>query len=251
MKKIILIILCLALFAIPAAGCVSVNVPGLGGIGAGAGVTGRGSLEKFTFNVGDITELRVTLLCNVEFYTTQSDTVTFEVQSNLMDYITVEERNGVLTVRSARNINWTHGSTPTLTIGAPNLSNVIITGAGMFTAHDTITVDSFNIEFAGASTGKADFNVDRLSVNLAGAGSFTMTGFADKADFTLAGAGRIDALDLQTRIADVNLAGAGTVRVGCTDALSVIAAGVGTVEYRGTPTVDITRGGLVTVRQVN
>ena len=248
MKKAVLIIICLVLLTIPISGCVSVNI---GGGGWGSGVSGRGALETFTFDVGEITEIRVNTLSNIEHYTTHSDTVTLEIQPNLMQYITVVESNGILQVRATRNINWSGGNTPVLTVGAPNLNRVNLTGAGTFTAHDTITVDTFNIDFAGAGTGRANLDVSNVTVNVAGAADFTLTGNAEKADFILAGAGRIEALGLQTETANVNLSGAGTVRVSSSDSLSVNAAGVGTVEYRGSPKLDISRGGLVTVRSVD
>ena len=248
MKKAILIIICLALLMIPISGCVSVNV---GGIGWGGGVSGRGALETFTFNVGDITEIRVNILCNIEHYTTHLDTVTLEIQPNLMQYIRVEESNGILEIRATRNINWSGANAPVLTVGAPNLNKISLRGAGVFTANDTITVDTFNIDFAGAGSGSANLDVSNVTVNVAGAADFTLTGNAEKADFILAGAGRIEALGLQTETANVNLSGAGTVRVSSSDRLNVTAAGVGTVEYRGSPVLDISRGGLVTVRNVD
>ena len=251
MKKLILLIICVALLTMPISGCVSVSIGG-SGWGGGGGVSGRGALETFTFDVGDITEIRVAILCNIEHYVAHSDTVTLEIQPNLMQYITIEESNGVLEIRSNRNISWSgSGNTPVLTVGAPNLNRIHLTGAGTFTANDTITVDTFSIDIAGAGTGRANLDVDSVTVNLAGAGDFTLTGSADSADFVLAGAGRIEALDLQTQTANVNLSGAGTVRVSCSDRLTVSAAGVGTVEYRGSPTLDISRGGLVTVRNVD
>jgi hypothetical protein len=245
--KMVVLVLCVGMLAMFVSGCVSINLGG----GTGMGVTGRGDLETFTFNVGEITELRVTLLSNVEFHTTDSNTVTLEIQPNLMEYVTVEESRGVLTVRSTRNINWSRADTPVLTIGSSVLSSVSMTGAGNFTAHDTITVDSFDISFAGAGNGVIDFDVESVSISAAGAGNFTLSGNAENADISLSGAGRVDALELQTRFANVDMAGAGTVRISCSERLVISAAGVGTVEYRGNPSLDVSRGGLVTVRNVD
>jgi hypothetical protein len=246
--KMVVLVLCVGMLAMFVSGCVSVNFSG-GGVAAG--VTGRGELETFTFDVGEITELRVALLSNVEFFTTDSDTVTLEIQSNLMDYVTVEESGGVLTVRSTRNINWAGADTPVLTIGSSVLSRVNLAGAGNFTAHDTIAIDSFSIDFAGAGNAVMDLDVENVFISVAGAGNFTLSGNAENADVSLSGAGRVEALELQTRFANVNMAGAGTVRISCSERLVISAAGVGTVEYSGNPSLDISRGGLVTVRNVD
>ena len=247
MKKIIILALCVALTAVLLVGCVSIDFSPWGS----AGVAGRGSMEKFTFNVNEITEIRIEMLCNIIYYSAPSDTVTLEVQPNLMDYISVVESGGILTVRSTRNLNIGTGNTPVLTVSTPSLGRVFHAGAGRFNAVDTITGDSFSIHIAGAADGRATLDVQTLSVNLAGAGNLELSGTADSADIGMAGAGRLDAFELQTRSTSINLAGVGTVRISCSDDLSVTAGGVGTVEYRGSPTLDITRGGLVTVRQVD
>lgn len=252
MKKSGIIVLCIVLLIIPMMGCVSVSFGGVNS-GLGAGVTGRGSLEIFSFeNMGEIREIRVSILCNIEHFTTPSDIVTLEIQPNLIDYITVTESNGILEVRSNRSINWSSGSNiPILTIGSDVLSRVVLTGAGTFTAHDIIEVDTFDIEISGAANGQADLNVNSVNVRISGAGDVRLSGRADRADLTLAGAGRLEALELQTAVAFVNLAGAGTVRLSCSEHLTIVADGVGTVEYRGSPRRDISRSGLVSIRNID
>ena len=239
--------LCIVFAAVLITGCVSVNFAP----GAGGGVTGRGTPERFTYNVGEITEIHVEMLCNIEYYSAPSDTVTLEIHPNLHEYISVTESGGVLTVKTTRTISWSNNNAPVLTVSTPALTNVSLAGAGKFTGHDTITADSFSFVVSGAVSGSADFDVERLSVNIAGAGEYRMSGKAGKADFLLSGASSLDALSLQTRDADVNLSGAGTIKLNCSDNLRVTAAGVGAIEYRGSPSVDISRGGLVTLKKLD
>ena len=248
MKKILTIVLCITLAAVFLTGCVSINFSPF----AVGGVTGRGNLETFTFNVGEITEVRVELYCNIVYHSAPSNTVTFSVQPNLMEYITVEETDGVLTVRANRNINISNtANAPVLTVSTPSLTRLSHTGAGNFRTVDPISADSFTLNITGAANGNVTMNVNDLSLSIAGAGDLNLSGSADTADIRMTGAGRLEALELQTRVASINMAGAGSVKISCSDSLSVAAGGVGTVEYRGSPTLDVSRGGLVTVRQVS
>ena len=252
MKKKLLSALCLVLVAVLVSGCVIVDFTGPinAGFRGGAGIRGVGSMEVFTFEVGEITELLVGMTVNVNHHSTESDTITLEIQPNLINYVNIEEVNGVLTVDSIRTIQ-PSANLPVLTIGAPMLNRVVLSGAGSFTAVDPIVVEEFTLGLTGAFSGVAELDVDNLTVNLSGAGDLTLSGSADHADIILTGAGSVRALDLQTRTADIRLAGAGSVRIGCSEHLRVTGTGVGTVEYRGNPDLDITRGGLVTVRNVN
>ena len=155
-----------------------------------------------------------------------------------------------MTVRSTRNIHWSN-KTPILTVSTPALSRLRLSGAGTFTAHDPIVADSFALRLDGAATGRAELDVGSLSVEMSGAGDFELSGKAGSAKFDLAGAGKVDALSLKTADASINLAGVGTVRVSCSDSLSIKAGGMGTIEYRGDPKVELDKGGLVSVRKVD
>ena len=245
MKKIILLMLCAAVFAVSGSGCVSVNVD----LSADS-LMGRGDLVAYTFDIDDFTEIRIEILCNIEYFAKPSDTVTLEIQSNLIDYISITETDGVLVVRATRGISFPTGRSPILTVGSSMLDKVTLAGVGNFTAHDTINGDSFTINMAGAGRGEADVNVKNLYVSMSGAGDFSLSGTADIAELVLGGAGNIEAMSLQTRRADVILAGVGSVRLSCSENLRVSAGGVGSVEYKGSPNLDVSRGGLVSVRQV-
>jgi len=248
MKKITTITLCVVFAAVFLTACVSINFSPF----AGSGITGRGSLETFTFNVGEINEVRVELFCNIVYRSAPSDTVTLQIQPNLMEYVNVQESGGILTVNSTRNINIANtANAPVLTVSSPSLTRISHAGAGNLTTADPIVTDTFTLNISGAANGSVSLDVHDLSLNITGAGNLTLNGTAVNADISMAGAGRLEALGLQTAAASISMAGAGSVRISCSDSLSISAGGVGTVEYRGSPTLDITRGGFVTVKQVD
>ena len=247
MKKIVLLGFCVLLSVVMLTGCITVVSPH----GIGSRVYGRGAPEPHTFTTGEITEVRVELLCDILYSSAPSDSVTLEIQPNLMKYVVVEESGGVLTVRSTRNIHWSgHISTPVLYISSPSLSRISHTGAGSFKTLDPITADSFSLSITGAANSKAELNVNSLSVSLAGAGDIELFGRADVANIDIAGAGNLNALNLMTRSSDINFSGVSTVRINCSESLRVVGGGVGVIEYSGSPVVDISRGGLITLKSV-
>jgi hypothetical protein len=251
MKKIVLLAFCVALSAMLFTGCVAVNI-GSGWAGGGNSIMVSGAKETYTFSVGEITEIKASIFCNIEFYTAASDTVTLEIQPNAIEHITVEEKNGVLTVRSNRSINWSRDQdAPVLKVSSPALTAVTHSGAGRFTAHDTIVADSFRFTLSGAGAVKADLDVNDFSVVLSGAASYILSGSADKADMRMSGTGRIDALSLQTREANVNISGVGSISVHCTDNLTIKAGGMGSIEYKGSPSIDLSKGGMVSIKKVD
>jgi hypothetical protein len=249
MKRIFSLTLCAALIAVCLTGCVSVNFSPWR---VGMTVTGVGEMERFEIQVGDFDEIRFSSVGVLHYNASPSDTVVLEIQANLRDHYEVEVRGGVLYIGSTGGINITNTSrVPVITVHAPGLKKLTISGAGSLRTHDTITVDSFELNISGAASGTAELEVSDFSVLLSGAGALTLTGTADSARMRMSGAGSINALDLVTRTADVTMSGAGAVRVNCTETLNINASGVGSVEYRGGARVDLRRSGVVSVRQVD
>jgi hypothetical protein len=247
MKKIVCVLVCAALTVFSLSACVTVNYNPFTST-----LTGVGARETYTIEVGGFTGIKVIAACEINYHASPSESVTLEIQPNLREHYTVEVRDGVLHIGTEKGVRINLGtSIPILTVYAPTLTGLDMAGAGTFTAHDTITADSFTMVVSGAASGEADLDVKDASVILSGAGTFNLTGRADTAQLRMSGAGSLDALGLITRVADVTMSGVGMVRIHCTDDLRIDAGGVGSVEYRGSPGININRSGMVSVKNVD
>jgi len=203
------------------------------------------------YQVDTYNEVRSSIFCDIEYYSQPSDTVTLRIQPNLVEYIEIKVINGVLYIDSTKNFQWSD-ETPVLTVSTPSLVAVTISGAGTFTAHDTIASDSFSLRVSGAANATAELDVDKLYLNITGASdNITFSGRADTADILVSGAATINALSLQTRETSIDLSGFGSIKVSCSGSLSINASGAGQIEYRGTPALDINDSGVVDIRQAD
>jgi hypothetical protein len=245
MRKAILIVLC-ALFILCFSGCVVVNYTGT------SAVSGKGTPEKYEIKVGEYNRIKVEGNCEIQYYAAPSDTVTLEVQPNLREYFAMEFNDGELIVRTTKRINYNSNKAPVLTVSTPVLNSLTMAGVCIFKANDKIKADTFNLELSGAGSGKAELDVNSLKADMSGAGSFELSGRADNAVMNLSGAGELKAFSLQAREALVNLSGAGTIRINCSEKLSVEASGAGTVEYRGSPSsLSLNKSGAVSIRKAD
>jgi len=239
-----------AIIVVYMSGCIVINLSDFNS------VTPKGEPENYDYKVGAYSGIRVIGFYDIRYYDSREnsavspDIVTLKVQPNIMEYYKVEVVNDELVVRTTKKIAFGSGNSPVLTVYTPNLKHLTIEGAGTFTAFDKISSKSFKINLKGAGSGKAELDVDSLSADLSGAGEFTLYGRADNADLRLSGAGDLDAIMLKTRNATVNMSGAGSIRVSCSDDLKVTASGLGSVEYRGSPRVSLSKDGLVSIKQV-
>lgn len=243
-SRIIAVATCMVLAVVLGAGCVSVNFTGFDA------VTGRGEFRGYTYTVSDFTKIETALYCDINYHYSTNTTVSLLIQPNLAELVTVKVIGDTLVVNTTQRISWSGAKAPILNVGTPVLEELSMAGAGMFIAHDIIAGESFAVSLAGAGQALAELDVNLFTANLAGAGSMELTGRADTAVLTLAGAGSIDALDLQVKDADIDIAGAGSVSIGCSDNLLARLNGVGSVEYRGNPSLDVRRNGIGSVSQV-
>ena len=245
MKKKTIYLICLVLIAHCFSGCVVASISNVNA------VRGTGELEKYDFRVGEFNSIVADGYFKINYHSAYSDTVTLEIQPNLLEHFEIKNEDGCLTIKTLRVIRTDSEKTPVLTVSTPLLNELVIKGVSEIRTHDTINADSFALVLSGVASGSMDFNVENINANVSGAGSLELSGNADKADFYMAGAASLDALALQTREAKIIMSGAGSIKVSCSENLSILASGAGSIEYRGSPVIDMNNTGVVSIRKIN
>ena len=153
--------------------------------------------------------------------------ISVTVDENLMQYIELEVRDGVLHIRTTRNIRPRRSVKVGLTSNA--LEGVSFRGATQLTAHQ-LTGSKFYLETSGASKAILDGAIDELIANITGAGD-------------------LRAESLQTKTAKVSVTGAGDARIAVSDVLKVSITGAGKVEYIGDPHIERNITGAGSIRR--
>jgi phage shock protein PspC (stress-responsive transcriptional regulator) len=138
-----------------------------------------------------------------------------------------------------------------LVIEMPSLSKITLAGAVRADVSGFQSKDMLAVEQAGASHLRLDGAFSKLSLELAGACRTTASGSADELELDGAGACELAAAKLQTRTADVELAGLSKARLQVTETLKADAAGACVIEYSGNPqNVDADTSGASRVKRL-
>ena len=91
-----------------------------------------------------------------------------------------------------------------------------------------------------------------LECEFSGASSVKLRGKANKLDLDLSGAGSVNAYDLVANIVKSETSGAGSIRVNAKKEIYAEVSGVGSIRYKGNPTVVKTsKSGFGSIRKVN
>ncbi|MDJ0646858.1 MAG: head GIN domain-containing protein [Flavobacteriaceae bacterium] len=152
--------------------------------------------------------------------------VVIEAQQNILDEINTQVVNGELRISLDRCVDIVQAVKIYITI--PDVRSLTTTGVG-----DIV--------------GQNQFDLTDLEITLTGVGDVELEGMTNILDITLTGVGDIETFELNSNICNVNLTGAGDVEVFVDNELDVIITGVGTVFYKGTPSItsNITGSGSI------
>ena len=180
--------------------------------------------EVFTFN-GLITKIDVTGVPADFIITSEnSGNVTYVIDSNLIDYVEITHRNGVLSISTADNISISNSGI-VFNIRSAALSEINITGAGNVKGNDDISAETLKISITGAGSAELSGAVEKLELNGDGAVQFNMRNLA--------------AEDVV-----INLNGAGSAQVRAERTLDISVAGAVSVVYWGNPGITQSVAGL-------
>ena len=197
------------------------------------GVKGSGKVERENRTIGSFNELHVSGMFDV--YMREGNTPSVEVvaDDNLLPIIRTELKGSRLKVYTDENIR--SSTKLKLLITYTELEAVYISGAVKLRGKSTIVADHFDINVSGAAEMELDLKVDHLSCDLSGASDMLLTGIANHLRIDGSGAMNLDAYELETSSAKIDLSGAGECKISVNESLDVDLSGAATVRYKGSP----------------
>ncbi len=206
----------------------------------GPGERGSGNVVTETREVSDFDALEIEYPAHVIVKQGNQESLKIEAEDNLLPNLKTEVRNGTLEIfykrENGKHVNPTE--TVTITIVARDLTDVEFNSAGELII-EKLKTNALEVSLNGA--GNLELNeieVSELSVSLNGAGSMNASGTADDLDLSINGFGDFKGADLHSKVARVDISGAGSATVWVDDNLNAGISGAGSVNYYGTASVD-------------
>ena len=162
-------------------------------------VVGTGPIVTNNLDLSSFTKIENTGVAN--FYITYGNpqSVVLKAQQNIMDVMTYEVVNHILKVGVKDNVSIENHEEIRFDITIPEINRVELTGVGDF-------------EFSGD--------------------------YQDELTIILTGVGNVKAYDLEVGTCNITSTGVGICEVRVTDELNVSISGVGSVYYKGEPTIN-------------
>ena len=181
---------------------------------------------------------------------TQGDkeSLTIEADDNLFEYITSEVKSGTLELGFTDNVRIDSASPITFTVGVKDLTGLDSTGTGSIEIGE-LRADNLSISTSGTgSISIGTLTATDLMANAEGTGDIKLAGNVETQEIMRVGTGDYDASDLESKTANVEAVGTGSVVIWVLDSLDVEITGTSEVSYYGSPNVtqNITATGSLT-----
>lgn len=174
--------------------------------------------------------------------------IEIDIDDNLLDLIETEVSNETLTITTEPGHDLDPSERITYRLGCPDVTRVVIAGAGSIDLAGCATASELELELGGAGTIVAtELRIEQVAATLAGAGTIVLGGDADDLGVTASGAGAIEGSNLRSGRVVVDASGVADVTVWAVENLTADVSGTGTVRYWGDPVVDETTSGIGSV----
>ena len=210
----------------------------------GKGVKGNGDVTTITRNTGDYDGIKCGGFMDFKLVPGEEGKITIKGESNLLEHIITEVKNGnlVVKVKNGKNLRPSNNKPLIITIPYKDVNSVSLAGSGDLWNEGTIKANELQTAVAGS--GDLNLNIDtfKVSASVAGSGDLTLKGKTENIKASVAGSGDIHGFNLDSKNVEASVAGSGDIAVNCNGGeLKARVSGSGDIEYRGTPSKEDTK----------
>jgi hypothetical protein len=204
----------------------------------GKGVKGNGKVTTVQRSTSDYSGIKCAGFMDFKLIPGAEGAITINAESNLIEYIITEVKNGTLIVKVENSINLKPSKNKPILITIPyeSVDNVSLSGSGDIWNEGSLVSNNFDTSLSGSGDVVLKISASKAKASVSGSGDLTLTGSATKLIASVTGSGDFHGFDLDSIDVDVSVTGSGDADVNCSGALKARVTGSGDIEYRGKPT---------------
>ncbi|MDC6386949.1 DUF2807 domain-containing protein [Flagellimonas taeanensis] len=225
MKKIITLVLALSTMAITNAQW-------------GRRVKGDGNFVTIERSVGDYDGVSLAGWFDVDLVAGNEGEITLKGESNLLEHIITEVKDGVLVIKTEKGMelkpsSWNSGIM--ITVPIESISSVSLSGSGDIVGKTTIETERFSTRIAGSGDITLAVQAKEVEASLSGSGDINLSGRTTDFDVMVSGSGDIKAYELEAEFVKATVSGSADIKVTANQSIDAKVSGSGDIHYRGNP----------------
>lgn len=200
----------------------------------------KGNGEKVTIerSTSDYDAIAVSGWFDVDLVDGKEGQLTLEGESNLLEYIVTEVKNGKLVIKTENNVNlkpsdWNSGIR--ITVPVERVSSISLSGSGDIVSKTTIKTEKLETAMSGSGDITLEIETNSVRASMSGSGDITFIGTTTDFAATISGSGDIKAFDLEADNVEATVSGSADIKVTANKRLQARVSGSGDITYRGNP----------------
>ena len=214
-------------------------------------IRGNGNITTQTRSAGQFNSVEVG--GNIDVYARQdsSSSIRVEADENLQQYIETRNDGEVLRIRSQEGYNLRPSRHIKVYVSSATFRKLQASGACDLFSEGKITSPSeIDYDLSGSCDVTMEVNAPKISANASGSCAVKLNGQAK--DFNIRGSGSTDikSFDLLAENVDLDISGAGDVKIYASAKISGTISGAASVNYKGAAQTDIHTSGASSVKKV-
>ncbi len=204
----------------------------------GRRVKGNGNVVTLERSVGSYDAIALAGWFDVELVDGDEGEITLEGESNLLEYIKTEVKDGKLVIKTEKGVNlrpssWSKGIN--ITVPIESVNSVSLSGSGDVVGKTTIKADDFQTRISGSGDIVLTVEATSIEATMSGSGDITLDGKTTDLDVQVSGSGDIKAYGLEAEFVKAQVSGSADIKVTANQSIEARVSGSGDISYRGNP----------------
>jgi hypothetical protein len=248
-------------------------------------VEGSGNVISQSVEEEPFTRIRLETVGAVTLSQGSTQSVAVTTDDNILEELDFYVIGDTLVIEERRSFVWLDPTVLDIKIQLPELEGIVLEGSGRILTEGSFQAEELEVELSGSgeielaasasvlsarisgsgqltyigedgasdSSGASEDALEpggtlsRVDAEISGSGNLTLSGAAEEAVYRISGSGNIDAEDLSSSRAKVDISGSGSCRLTVLDQLDVTISGSGNVYYAGSPQLESSISGSGTL----
>lgn len=197
-------------------------------------VKGSGKTVTENYNPGKFYGIKSGSGINVEIKYGSSHTVDVTTDRNVVDYLSISVKNGILHVGYQNNINVRNIRT-TVYVTMPELESLEASSGSDIRLMDNFTGSRLTVDASSAAGIAGSVDYENIRVSASSGGSVKLNGKAATCKASASSGGSVNMSEMRSVKADVSASSGGSVGIYATESITGKASSGGHIRYAGNP----------------
>ncbi|MGD1945264.1 MAG: head GIN domain-containing protein [Croceivirga sp.] len=201
-------------------------------------IKGNGKTVTVDRSVGEYDRVALAGWFDVELVDGNEGELTLTGESNLLEYIKTEVKDGKLLIKQKKGVNlkpsnWNDGIL--IVVPVENIDAVTLSGSGDIVGKTILKSDNFKTSISGSGDITLEVEAKSVDASMSGSGDMNLSGRTTDFEVSVSGSGDIRAYGLEADFVEAQVSGSADIKVSANEMLKARVSGSGDISYKGNP----------------